>query len=122
MERVYLGDWLYNAGIVGFINIMLDGKDLNNQNIIKIEDNYIEFDRSSLTGFAEKFFKRAYEKDKGIELTLLALQEIYDKVSASSGKVEKEIKKFYSLYEKRILKEILGNKRKKLEREGRKTG
>jgi CRISPR-associated protein Cst1 len=116
MERVYLGDWLYNAGIIGFINIMLDGKDLNNQNIIKIGDNYIEFDRSSLSGFAEKFFKAAYGKDKRIESTTLALQEIYDKVSTGAKGAEKEIKEFLRLYEKRILKEILDNKQEKREK------
>lgn len=28
VERVYLGDWVYNVGIIGFIEIMLDGEDI----------------------------------------------------------------------------------------------
>jgi len=61
-DRVYLGDWVYNAGIIGFIEIMLDGEDITSQNIITIGPNYIEFDRGSLRGFSDKFFKKAYQR------------------------------------------------------------
>jgi len=61
-ERVYLGDWAYNAGIIGFIEIMLDGEDIDSQNIITIGPNYIEFERESLQGFSDKFFKKAYQR------------------------------------------------------------
>jgi len=61
-ERVYLGDWAYNAGIIGFIEIMLDGEDIDSQNIITIGLNYIEFERESLQGFSDKFFKKAYQR------------------------------------------------------------
>lgn len=61
-ERVYLGDWAYNAGIIGFIEIMLDGEDIDSQNIITIGLNYIEFERESLRGFSDKFFKKAYQR------------------------------------------------------------
>ncbi|ADQ41860.1 hypothetical protein Calkr_2424 [Caldicellulosiruptor acetigenus I77R1B] len=61
VERVYLGDWAYNAGIIGFIEIMLDGEDIASQNIITVGPNYIEFNRNSLQGFSDKFFKKAYQ-------------------------------------------------------------
>ncbi|MGB9813869.1 MAG: hypothetical protein ACPLRZ_08450 [Thermovenabulum sp.] len=80
MERVYLGDWAYNAGIVGFIEIMLDGQNLDEQDIIKIGENYIEFDRSSLSGFSEKFFKKAYERYPRTDEVIILVKKIYDQI------------------------------------------
>jgi len=62
MERIYLGDWLYNAGIIGFLRIMLEDQDLDSQNIITIGENYIEFDRNVLKGFSQKYFDFAFRK------------------------------------------------------------
>lgn len=58
--KLRLGDWLYNAGIVGLANILLHAKDevqLNGQEMI--------FKAESLEGFEEKYFKYfidTYEK------------------------------------------------------------
>lgn len=95
MERVYLGDWAYNAGIIGFIEIMLDGHELDKQNIIKIGDNYIEFDRSSLSGFSEKFFKKAYERYKRSDEIVSLSEKIHDCVSNNSldDEVREELSK-----------------------------
>ena len=71
MERVYIADWLYNAGIVGFLRA-LGGRDIENGKLldasgreiegVKIGDNYFEFDREVVEGFTEKFLKAAAEK------------------------------------------------------------
>ena len=82
LERVYLGDWAYNAGIIGFIEIMLDGEDIASQNIITIGSNYIEFDRNNLKGFSDKFFKKAYQRyprtDELLDLGNKLLQRLKD--------------------------------------------
>jgi len=62
MERIYLSDWLYNAGIIGFLRIMLEDQDLDGQNIIGIGENYIEFDRNILDGFSQKYFDFAFRR------------------------------------------------------------
>lgn len=62
MERVYLGDWLFNAGIVGFIRIMLAGTEPNDQNVLTLGENYIEFDRKVMAGFAQKYFQTAFDQ------------------------------------------------------------
>jgi hypothetical protein len=41
MYEVYLSDWLYNAGIVGFLKILLGDQKLDEQALVKIRDNYI---------------------------------------------------------------------------------
>ncbi len=62
MEKVYFGDWLYNAGIIGFLRIMLGDQDLDSQNIIGIGENYIEFDRNILDGFSQRYFDFAFRR------------------------------------------------------------
>ena len=57
-HRVYLGDWLFNAGIIGFIRII--NSDIEKENVIQVDDNYIEFKRKILKGFSEKYFKTAF--------------------------------------------------------------
>ncbi|MFN3814511.1 MAG: type I-B CRISPR-associated protein Cas8b1/Cst1, partial [Aquificaceae bacterium] len=58
-EKVYLGDWLYNAGIVGFIRIFEHN---GSRDRITLADNYIEFDIEDLSDFHERYFNFAYEK------------------------------------------------------------
>lgn len=112
MERVYLGDWAYNAGIVGFIEIMLDGQELDKQNIIKVGDNYIEFDRSSLIGFSEKFFKKAYERYSRTDETMSILSNILQTVSETEdlGKIRENVQRF-NKYLSSILRSFLGDKK-----------
>lgn len=61
MERVYLNDWLYNAGIVGFLRIMTSNGSVKDQ-LIKIGENYIEFDRGILNGFSKKYFDFTFNR------------------------------------------------------------
>ncbi len=71
MERVYIADWLYNAGIVGFLRA-LGGHDIENGKLldasgreikgVEIGDNYFEFDREAVEGFTGKFLRAAAEK------------------------------------------------------------
>lgn len=99
-ERVYLGDWAYNAGIIGFIEIMLDGEDITSQNIITVGPNYIEFDRNSLQGFSDKFFKKAYQRyprtDELINLGNKLLQKL------KNNEFDKNLKQEVSNFKKRV--------------------
>lgn len=49
--EIFLGDWLYNAGIVGFINILKSAGDS-----IVYNKNSFEFTNDALIGFENKFF------------------------------------------------------------------
>jgi CRISPR-associated protein Cst1 len=58
--RAYTSDWLYNAGLVGFINIIE-----NNEEKVLIKKDYIEFDSELLDGFEKKYFNyfiQTYER------------------------------------------------------------
>ena len=50
---IYLNDWFYNSGIVGFLRIL----DYNNDNFAEIKDNYITFETKKLKNFHKYYFK-----------------------------------------------------------------
>lgn len=87
-EKIYLGDWLYNAGIVGFIKIMEYNELKDN---IKFEDNCIYFDKNVLKDFQGYYFAYAYTK----------ANTIFDKIDRlkhllSTESSEKDIKTYIS--------------------------
>ena len=61
MIRIELGDWLYNAGIVGFLNILEHSKDNNK---VEININEFSFDSCVLNNFENKFFEYMIESYK----------------------------------------------------------
>lgn len=50
--KLELGEWIYNAGLMGFFNILED-----NEEDYEINNDYIEFDEEVLENFEEKYFK-----------------------------------------------------------------
>ncbi|WP_029521652.1 type I-B CRISPR-associated protein Cas8b1/Cst1 [Persephonella sp. KM09-Lau-8] len=104
MEKVYLGDWLYNAGIVGFLNInshLWEIKDKRlvskNENLLKFGDNYIEFDRKIFDGFAERFFDYAFNQYGRYENLLKLFEEYIEDLNNSEDieNFEKLNKKYF---------------------------
>ena len=59
--RLFMEDWLFNSGLVGFYNILNHSEDE-----VLVKDNYIEFDAQSLIGFEEKYFSYLISKYKDI--------------------------------------------------------
>lgn len=59
--RVHLSDWLFNAGILGFMRIISDySTELSGKIGIGDDGTYIEFGRETLHGFTDKFFEAAF--------------------------------------------------------------
>lgn len=56
--KVYLNDWFFNAGIVGFLRILEE----NNDNFAFKKDNYIEFDTENLRKFCSYYFNYFFKK------------------------------------------------------------
>lgn len=56
--KIYLNDWFYNCGIVGFLTILEHNK---NQFVTK-RNNYIEIDTEDLRDFNKYYFKYFYDK------------------------------------------------------------
>ena len=55
---IYLNDWFYNSGIVGFLRIL----DHNNDNFVEIKDNCITFETKKLENFHKYYFKYFFDK------------------------------------------------------------
>ena len=56
--KVYLNDWFYNAGIVGFLRILED----NDDEFAIRKNNYIEFDTEDLRNFHKYYFNYFLKK------------------------------------------------------------
>jgi len=61
--KIYLNDWFYNCGIVGFLKILEHNE---NQFAIK-RNNYIEIDTENLRDFNKDYFKYFYDKYNVVE-------------------------------------------------------
>jgi len=94
-ERVYLGDWLFNAGIVGFLAILLHGATgitrlregeitLPSGKKVVVGRNYIEFERDVLEGFSDDYFKLASARYPRTDRVL----QDFRKALAELGKTE----------------------------------
>jgi CRISPR-associated protein Cst1 len=57
MLNIYLRDWFFNAGIVGFLSIFGETLEEVKENGINIYQNYIEFDEKILKDFRTRFNK-----------------------------------------------------------------
>ena len=56
--KVYLNDWFYNAGIVGFLRIL----EKNHDEFAIKRNNYIEFDTEDLRDFHKYYFEYFFKK------------------------------------------------------------
>jgi len=61
-HRVYMRDWFFNAGIIGFLQVVSDGKDIGEITGVNIGENYIEFESDILNNFYETFIKLSFLK------------------------------------------------------------
>lgn len=97
--KIELGNWQYNAGIVGLYEILI----FCNRNSVKLESDAMIFDSKELEGFEEKYF--AYL----IEIYKKSLP--WYKVISYKERVEKllldiETRPFEEVFSDSILKEI----------------
>jgi CRISPR-associated protein Cst1 len=100
-ERVYLRDWYYNAGIIGFLKIVCDGdfdriNDFDDK--LCIGEDYIEFDLSILNNFEEKFYRQLFLNYFNLNQYKAyinkALKNEKNKQTNEISKILKEIDKF----------------------------
>lgn len=61
--KIYLNDWFYNCGIVGFLKILKHNK---KQSVVT-RNNYIEIDTEDLRDFNKYYFKYFYDKYNVVE-------------------------------------------------------
>ena len=72
--KVYLNDWFYNAGIVGFLRILED----NDDEFAIRKNNYIEFDTESLRNFHKYYFNYFFKKYNVAESVKTRTKSLFD--------------------------------------------
>lgn len=85
--KIYLSDWFYNAGIVGFCRIFKG-------QLIK-KDNYIELESSELANFASDYFDYFFSKYNIAEKTIEKIENNFKiiKQNLEKEKIDKEEQK-----------------------------
>lgn len=119
MEKIYLGDWLYNAGIVGFLRInshLWNVKDTKliskDENLLKIGDNYIEIDRKIFDGFTDRFFNYTFSLYGKYYTVLKQLHRLIDGLNNDAfKKINQDFSEILRNYPilKRKIEEKIGN-------------
>lgn len=101
---IYLNDWFYNCGIVGFLRIL----DYNQDNFTEINENSITFDTKNLKNFHKYYFKYFFDKYnvglKTKEKINTSIEKIsnYFKEESEKNEKSKKIKDNIKLEKKRL--------------------
>lgn len=90
MYKIYLRDWYFNAGIIGFLTIATDSRGLTSVSSLSIGENYIEFDNDIFDGFEEKFIKHAFLKFFSTQAYLQRLQKVLNELTTKKTKIKSE--------------------------------
>ena len=77
--KIYLGDWFFNGGIVGFLRIL----EHNNDNFAQIKDNYIIFDTQSLKNFHKYYFNYFFDKYNVANKTKNRINQSFEKIASA---------------------------------------
>ncbi|MBS4534397.1 type I-B CRISPR-associated protein Cas8b1/Cst1 [Clostridium sp. D2Q-14] len=85
--QLYMEDWLYNSGLVGFYNILK-----NSEDDVVINQNYLEFDSDCLIEIEKKYFDYFIKKYKDI-LSLNKIISFEDSISYHEEKGFEEFDK-----------------------------
>jgi CRISPR-associated protein Cst1 len=119
VSRIYLNDWLYNAGIVGFLRInnhLWEVKDekliSKDENLLKIGDNYIEIDREIFNGFTDRFFNYTFSLYSKYNIVLEQLRNLINNLNNDTfKKINQDFSKILKDYLilKKKLEEKIGN-------------
>ncbi|MGB4268037.1 MAG: type I-B CRISPR-associated protein Cas8b1/Cst1 [Spirochaetota bacterium] len=97
--RVDAKDWYYNAGIIGFLNVLSGGEKnigriaTNFNDSLTISENFIEFDTSVLEGFYEKYEKLSFIKFFDIDTYKERVNKLLQKIEQveNNKKISKKL-------------------------------
>lgn len=115
--RIYLNEWFFNAGIVGFLRILEN----NNDNFVKINKNYIEFDTANLKNFHKYYFKYFFDTYNLGKKTIGKIEESFGKINnliTINVREKDEVKKMQEQIktEKKYIKSIIKTQMDKIKK------
>ncbi|MDR0453230.1 MAG: hypothetical protein LBH05_00290 [Deferribacteraceae bacterium] len=108
--KVYLKDWSFNAGVVGFMSIFGNTVEDIKGAGINVESNYITFDKSLLDGFGERYREhliRYFLTDNLLDkqIKLLEDEESVKKLKKQDWE-KSDFKVFYKIFENVNIKSL----------------
>lgn len=115
--KIYLRDWYYNSGIIGFLNVLSDGikniEEIKNKfnGKIDVKDNYLEFDVGILNQFYENYKKLAFDNFFDIDSYKERIFNLITRMQQPDTKITKELLNDTALSGKVVnnfIKEIYG--------------
>lgn len=89
-SRIYLRDWYFNAGVIGFLTIVADGRGLGGIPSLVVGENFIEVGDDIFEGFEEKFIKHGFLKFFNIQAYLQRLQKAQKDLIDKKTKIKPE--------------------------------
>ncbi|MFR5766091.1 MAG: type I-B CRISPR-associated protein Cas8b1/Cst1 [Clostridia bacterium] len=95
--KLYLNDWFYNAGIVGFYRIFKEKNKLN------VQGNYIELESNDLINFADDYFDYFFKEYNVAERTLSRIEQNFEIIEQNLQKDtdnKEELKKINEIIKK----------------------
>ena len=115
--RIYLKDWFYNAGIVGFLRILEENQD----EFATIKENYIEFETEKLKRFAKYYFNYFFERYNVAKKTEEKIEKSFQKIKdnimiESTNKIENKTLQEKIKTEKKYSKQILKTQMDKIKK------
>lgn len=114
---IYLSDWFFNGGIVGFLRIL----EHNEDNFAEINENYITFETNKLKNFHKYYFKFFFDKYNIAKQTKERIEKSFEKIKANINKetedkkVQKQIQEDLKT-EKKYIKQIIKNQLDKIKK------
>lgn len=103
--KVYLNDWFYNAGIIGFLRILYEN---DNEFVIR-KNNYIEFDTEELRNFHKCYFNYFFKKYNNAEALKNKTKKAFDCLESNIeevGENKEKIKLNIKLIKEEINKQL----------------
>ena len=80
--KIYLNDWFFNSGIVGFLRIL----EHNEDNFAEINENYITFETEKLKNFHKYYFKFFFDKYNIGKKTKERIEKSFEIIKAEINK------------------------------------
>lgn len=117
--KIYLREWFFNSGIVGFLRIL----EHNNDNFVQINENYIEFETSNLKNFHKYYFKYFFDTYNIGKRTIERIEKSFEKINnliqaETQAKEKDEMKKIQENIksEKKYIKTIIKSQMDKIKK------
>ena len=110
--KVYLREWFFNSGIVGFLRIL----EHNHDNFAQKRENYIEFDLNKLSNFHKYYFKYFFDTYNVANTVNQRIDQSFERIKKYMENTEEKGKQEKAKNEKKHLKELVKKQMDKIKK------